>query len=1387
MNNTIVNALRHLCNHIARMKSLSYFASIFIGLLTCEAYVMAATLSNVGQIPDKRDFLNDIIFKEAPLIDHMPSRCVLKLFQDSQGEMWYATKDGLSRDNGHSIRVYYPTEISGLNVEGNQVQCIGEDATGHIWFGTRQGAFILDKHTQAVVPVRTKSVFGHAVNQLKRSSDGKMWVGVNGALFCYGPDGNLEKSYQVTWNNKPVSVTSMCEDSKNNMWLTLNGGGICRIDRNREMLKYYPWPFDVHASSIIEDNSGKFFWVGTWLKGIVRFDPSAHPDRMFEIQHNGKFKDERDGAVVTMALDDKKGYLWTVTVSGLKVYEVKGTRLEARNESLPEAMRYQMLTDLVKDNEGNIWVGGFNVPSFVISFRPSISRMPLKTVKQMSGHDATISHLCVDDDPDLLWIYQERHRLYLYDLRTGNLESDVLASFAKTNHNIGAISILHKAKSQKGIWASCQYPSEIYLLRHNGNKLYVADKIDFSRRPAPRSIYEDDNGGLWIGTSKNLYLYDTKSKKLSLIADKTGSIVDIIGDRKGGVLVVERRDVGHTIVSKYCRRKLERKQNIPIECSLATKDAENNLWLGTRTGELYRYSPDNKLTDISEYSDYSPNGSIGGLFTDSRNNIWVVTEQRITKIDPGSLELHNYYVNDSQIDVFNIFPHSYAILKSGKIVFGGTGGLCALDETKMSLGQTSQNRPLIVNISEIKVDGKITAIPMNGKKLILDPNVGSLEVEFSCNRHLDAERITYAYRLGDADGKWIKLPSGVNKVVISNLNRGDQKLQLRRVTGDNMNEQGNVTVLDIYRKPAFYETAWFIILVTLLVVGVTVFVIYKAEKAKSFEHQKKLEEELTQTKLRFFTNITHELRTPLTLISTPLDSLISRCEGKNREQLIRIRRNARLLTDLINDLLNFRRIEMGGEKLNPSKGDIVETVRGIAEEFNPLANEKKIDFTFMTDTEHRIMSFDISKLRVIIHNLLHNAFKFSKAGDAVSLSLSFSDASISATSSDTGSNDVKGNSNNMEKGKVTICVKDTGAGIEESQLPHIFQRFYQVTGADKNTGTQGSGIGLHLVSEYVKLFGGDITVNSKLGQGTEFIVTFPDLSPQEMPVADIHPESAELSGQTPSEEDGDTGNPDIKESEKNHKLILVVDDNDEFRDFMRTELSEYYNICVASNADEALEIALKEHPDIIITDVMMPGRDGYQLCADIKNNVDTSDIPVIFLTARGCYDAERNAYESLGDAFVQKPFNLSMLLSRINNLIEQKTRRQKRYKESPEADIKELEISPLDSEILQKILTHIDRNITNSEYGVAELSSDIGMSRMNLYRKIVSITGQTPSNFIKSARLKKAAQMLLAREKTIVEIGYAVGFASPSYFTRAFKSEFGITPSQYQKNNCEKC
>lgn len=597
----------------------------------------------------------------------------------------------------------------------------------------------------------------------------------------------------------------------------------------------------------------------------------------------------------------------------------------------------------------------------------------------------------------------------------------------------------------------------------------------------------------------------------------------------------------------------------------------------------------------------------------------------------------------------------------------------------------------------------------------------------------------FAFRYKGTESHWNYLPEGQNNIYLTELAKGNYELEIK-ATDKNGSWSEQTLLVQIQRLPAWYATWWAYILYSLLLITIIILVTWRYIKYVKAKQQAHAAEEISQIKFRFFTNVSHELRTPLTLIITPLETIISKVSDISvKHQLESVSRNAQSLLGLVNQLLDFRKIEMGGEVLYLTKGDIDAFLASIYENFQLLADEKELYFEYRSQLSSYYMFFDHDKLRKMVNNLLANAIKFTHQRGNVVLSLR--------------------QGTKAGKEYIIISVEDTGKGIPQSELSLIFDRFHQVGASENNT---GSGIGLHLLKEYATMHEGIVFVESELGKGTVFSIYIPcNLMPKDKITSMLDkPQGNLLSGKK--------------------QKVLIVEDNWEFRLYMKTELSHYYTVYGAVNGKEGEKMALEENPDIIITDLMMPEMDGLELIRRIKNNIDISHIPVILLTANDRIENEEKGYKEGADAYINKPFHWNILLSRIENLIEHKLQRQHSFNKGLEINPDELTISPVDELLINKILNLVEKNLANSEYTIEDLSRDMAMNRVSLYRKVNSITGNSPTEFVKSIRLKRAAELLKQGELTVAEVAYSVGFSTPSHFTQSFKKAFGILPTQYK-------
>lgn len=774
------------------------------------------------------------------------------------------------------------------------------------------------------------------------------------------------------------------------------------------------------------------------------------------------------------------------------------------------------------------------------------------------------------------------------------------------------------------------------------------------------------------------------------------------------------------------------------------EDENGYIWATTRHGDLLCHHPATGKTMIDDKGSNASGDNIKHIAIDAKGHLWLLSDQMVKEYNPRSRAYRIFRSSDKAIQM-DCFHHVKA--EGDHVTIDGAGGILYI-QPSANIDQLSSGASPIV--TSVTIDGIRQIVGINSKQLDIRHDAVNIEIQFSTLNYLHADKVSYAYRLSSVDTQWHYLPQGVNKATFVLLPKGDYTLEL--MATDEYGCWGqSIHALQLHRLPAWYESWWayllYLLAATLLMGSIARY--YLRRQKEKQQHQ--MDVQLTEMKLRFFTNISHELRTPLTLILTPLENMVKKIDHWQQEnqeethlvfissQLMMIQRNAQRLLSLVNNLLDFRKLEMGQQKLELTNGDILDFIRSVCETFRPISTEKGIGLGYAIPNEQLYINFDSRKLQHILYNLLSNAFKFTPAGGQIAVSVAKTDTEW-----------------------LSITVKDTGCGIPSRDLPHIFDRYYQ----SKNTAdpsVTGTGIGLHLTKEYLQLHGGSITVNSKLGEGTTFTAFLPtNIKMKEQPLPAEPHQQAETS-----------------ETESHKANLLIVDDNDEFRQFLCGELAEQYNIHQAANGEEALTVIAEQDIDLMVSDVMMPAMDGMTLCRRIKQDVNTSHVMVILLTARTAEESKIEGFRAGADDYLSKPFNMEMLQLRISHLLELRRQRNQDFLKGEDVEVEAVALNEIDQKFLRSAVEAIERHLSNEEYDIDALAADVCMSRSTLYRKLHSLTGQKPSLFIRAIRLKHAARMIKEGSYNVTEISTLCGFSSPSYFSRCFKAQYGIPPGSY--------
>lgn len=893
-----------------------------------------------------------------------------------------------------------------------------------------------------------------------------------------------------------------------------------------------------------------------------------------------------------------------------------------------------------------------------------------------------------------------------------------------------------------------------------------------------RGFLEDHAHRIWVNYHGGIGCFDEQRRRIVPLGNKALEKYKVVNDFKEDRLhrIWVAATQGLFVYSPASRRALFPKDLVKDEatqvklngpCKVLLIDHQGWVWVGTLNG-LFVINPKDKSSRFFGRAEGMPNEMINGLIEDRYGNVWVSTPSglcRFQRLQDGEMKL---MVFDSQnkLGKSNFGCMTVGHLAGGNLFFGTQDGYYIVnpaDVKEMKYTGHPIFTSLRVNNQELvpgkEVDGRtiLTSALSATEKLVLKHHENFITILFSGLNFDMPSHTYYKYRLKGMSDRWIEMnpQDGVGRANFTDLAPGSYVLEVYSAGFDKVWSEQPATLL-IEVQPPLWATWWAKLIYLLFFIAILTW----GYRWKMEQNRKRMEDEkykeLEEMKYRFFTNISHEFRTLLTLIITPIGSILKRTtDSETRHQLNDVSRNAGDLLQLVNQLLDFRKMEMNGERLNLQSGNLNEFIQYTTMKFMPLAEQKNIRLTFEDKTEGLFMYFDKDKVGKVLTNLLSNAFKFTKAGGKVNACLEkcILDSRRCAH----------------------IVVEDTGCGIPKEEQGHVFERFYR-TEQDSSSQQIGSGIGLNMVYEYIQLHEGKVSLESEEGKGSRFIVDIPtDLKREVQQEA-----SEENCIASPVMDDVVDGAVGVQTSRKIEKTVLVVEDNEDFSHFLSQELGRIYNkVLMAKDGIEGAMKAEAENPDIIVSDVMMPRMNGTDMCRRIKENIETSHIPIILLTAWSTDEGRATGYKAGADAYIAKPFDMEVLLARISNLLEKQEKRQRDFSHSISLDPKTVTDSSPDEDFLKEVIACIEKNIDNSEYTIDSLSTDIVMSRMSLYRKMKSLTGQTPADFIRTVRLKTAAKLLKEEKCTVSEACYRTGFASPQNFSKHFKEMFGVLPSQY--------
>jgi signal transduction histidine kinase/ligand-binding sensor domain-containing protein/AraC-like DNA-binding protein len=1326
--------------------------------------------------------------KAGPTFEHFTnlsayvSTCVI---QDHLGYLWFGTYGGLDRYDGYNFTSYKNEPGNPNSLNNGAVQTLYEDREGILWIGTSRGLDKMDRVKEEFThfypyPPDTTTTFSNYILSICEDKYGALWIGtgqglnkfdkLTGQFIHYLHDSIEEGSIANNF------IHAICEDKSGSLWFG-TGKGLDKLDRKTGKFIHYwhdpenksgnvqilwnnaiEYTSNYQIFSLYEDNSG-MLWLCTNGHGLIEFDPKAGIYTSFI--HNVKDPESISDNHVKSVCQDEKGTFWVATkwfgLNSMNRLTNKFNSYMSDNND-PGSLSINLTTSVLCERSGTIWITSHaGVNKLNKAQQPFIQYLSIRQTRDHSLIRINADNI-INTTEDKIWV----------KIGTGQeLFDPVTENF--THRSFGQNYLLSE-DSQGNLWFA-KNNGGIYREGSNGNisDYYFTTGEEFQQHVNCIFISPDRNSLVWLGTLEgNIFSLDRQSHIVTLMLSAGTSVRTVYKDSYG-LLWAGTKDGGLLMFDPPNKKLFRYISDVNDNTSISGnyiitlyEDRKRNIWFGTNVGLNVYDREKNSFVHYTEKDGLASN-FIMAIEGDSQDNLWISSDKGITKFNPGSKKVRNYDLSYG-LTTIPFFLNTHCKTINGEIYFGGPRGITRFHPDSI------HDNPYIppVQVTVFRKNDK--SVPF-GKEIHLSHSENFISFEFAAMSYVSPGSNQYAYKLDGVDRDWVW--AGTRRYVsYPDLRPGKYKFQVKASNNDGVWNKTGTSIL-IVIVPPWWRTLWAYGSYILLFIFV-LYILRRYELNRiSLKNQVLHKEEMDKIKSGFFANISHEFRTPLTLILGPSENIIATSRDENivRDAGI-IKRNSTRLLQLVNQLLDLSKLEAGKLKLNCSKGNIVSLVKGVASSFESIAESKDIMLKIISLKEDIELYFDEEKMFKILSNILSNAFKYTPLNGKITISIY-----------ETGKNTVE------------IKIRDSGIGIAAEEIPHIFNRFYQVDSSFTKE-DEGTGIGLALTKELVELQHGRIYVESNRGNlgWTEFTISFligrahlkdEDILKQAFEEPDIGAlESLRLSTEInylPAKA-RDKGPLALNGNDvplKSKLIILIVEDNFEMREYIKDCLREDYLAEEAINGEQGIRKAEAIIPDLIISDIMMPKMDGNELTRILKNNEKTSHIPIILLTAKSGQDNKIEGLKSGADDYLTKPFDLKELRIRIENLIAIRKILQERIIK-PDLDIKQQskKLNRLDGIFMGKVSKVIEEHISDAAFNIEEFAGEIGMSRVQLHRKLKALVGKSASLYLRSVRLAKAKKMIEEDKGNVSEISYAVGFSSPAYFTRCFKETFGYPPSE---------
>jgi signal transduction histidine kinase/ligand-binding sensor domain-containing protein/DNA-binding response OmpR family regulator len=1361
-------------------------------------------------------------FSHLNIDNGLPHNDINCFYKDQKGFLWLGTMAGLARYDGYRFKVYNHRSKNSSTISDSDVRTINEGPDQKLWIETRAGLDIYDPETERfdhnIKPELEKyGILEGNVRMVRKGHNNTFWF-VSMVTGLYRYDGNIKKSVHVSHHLRVDNtigaspVIDLAEDKNGNAWI-IHADGLLemlskttkRVDQRISLAdKFYDRESDTYR--IFIDRQG-LVWVYdvSTSTGVVSFDPAT---KLFKQISKGSSYLRLNSDIVTGVVQDKDDNIWIGTDhGGINVINKKTATIKyvLNNENDSKSLSQNSISSIYYDNQGIVWIGTFR--KGINFYHPGIIKFNL--IKHSSDPGSLIYsdvNRMVEDKLGNIWIGTNGKGLVYYNRATEKFISyrhDPRNSNSLAHDAIVGIYIDRFDKIWVGTYTGGFDVLDKGVFKHFKS---IPNDLESLSDNKVSDFLEDSSNRFWIATmGGGLNLFDRSTGKFKRYRQHNNMVSSdyvfkILEDSHKNIWI--GTSYGMNVLKKGSDRFIKVINDVKNENSLVNdninsfiEDKSGKLWIGTRDGlsvfnpaanRFYNYTTDHGL----------PDNNIMDIQQDNLGYFWISTSNGLSKItveekNGFKIKFENFDENDGlQGKEFNRIAS--VKLKNGELAFGGPDGINIFQPAYIK--PYHQDSRLFITDFQLfnetvtanaKIDGRtiLKRSIFDTKEITLSHDQNVFAIEFASVNYVGPHKVKLQYMLDGFDQTWIAVDNASRKAIYTNLDPGDYTFKVRAISANDASGIKPVVLKIKILNPWYTSTLAKILYI--LLIGATLYYLrhrgiqklkaqFAAEQHKK-ETQRILEQEKAESqrlidsermeavrfreldamKIKFLTNVSHEFRTPLSLILAPIDKLKKALDDNQlKEQVSMIQKNAKRLLNLVNQLLDFRKMELNEIKLHKRPGDLVSFVQEITYSFKDIAEQKNIQLSFNTTYESLKLNFDHDKIERILFNLLSNSFKFTFNNGKVNVSM---DCIM------------------MDQYMVEIRVRDTGIGIAKEKQDKIFDSFFQNEIPDAII-NQGSGIGLAITKEFVKLHGGEIFLESDENEGSCFIILIPfdELREQSHPTENFVDDL--IANEKPEEKE--SAMPVFAKK----TTVLLVEDDADLRFYLKDNLKEDFNVIEAANGKDGWQKALFHHPNIIVSDISMPEMTGIELCKKIRADSRTTQIPVILLTALIGEEQELTGLETGANDYMTKPFSFEILNSKIKNILVQQESFKKVYQKQVAVQPLHVESESPDDDFIQQVLQEIEKNIANSNFSVDVLSGLLLVSRVTLYKRIVTLTGKTPLEFIKSYRLKRAAQLLEQGKLTVSQVCFKVGFKTTKNFVKSFKDEFDVLPSKYAES-----